>query len=264
MKRRKLAVVTGASTGIGFELARQAAKNGFDLIIAADEPEINGAAEEICAEFGVNVEAVEVDLATQEGVEDFYAEIEDDGRIVDALLLNAGVGVNGKFAGGISLAEDLNLIGLNVSSVVHLAKLILPSMIKRGDGRVLITASIAALMPGPFYATYAASKAFLLSFSEALYNELKGTGVTVTALMPGATDTKFFERAGMENTKVGQAEKDDPALVAQQGFDAMLAGADHVIAGSLKNKLQGMSTRFLTEQQRAELQRAQVEPGSAA
>jgi short-subunit dehydrogenase len=183
---------------------------------------------------------------------------------VDALLLNAGVGVNGSFASDIPLEDDLNLIALNVTSIVHLAKLELPEMLARGRGKILITSSIAALLPGPYYATYAASKAFLLSFSEALHAELKDKGITVTALMPGATDTNFFDRAGMEDTKIGQAKKDDPAEVAEEGFRAMMDGKDSLVAGSLKNKLQSFSTRFLSEQQKASIHGAQVKPSSAA
>jgi short-subunit dehydrogenase len=261
--KNKLAVITGASSGIGYELARVFARNGFDLLLAADGPGIDDAARDVGA-LGVSAEAVRVDLASAEGVQRLFDRIRSAGRPVDALVLNAGVGVNGRFVDEISLEEDLNLVRLNVTSVVHLAKLMLPAMVERGEGRVLVTSSIAALMPGPFYATYAASKAFLLSFSEALHNELQDSGVTVTALMPGATDTNFFARAGMEDTKVGQAEKDDPAEVAQEGFDAMMAGKDHVVAGSFKNKLQSFASRFLSEQQRAALHRSEIEPGSAA
>jgi short-subunit dehydrogenase len=167
--------------------------------------------------------------------------------------------VSGNFVNEISLEEDLNLISLNISSVVHLAKLILPEMVERRSGRVLITSSVAALMPGPFYATYAASKSFLLSFSEALFNELKDSGVTVTALLPGPTDTNFFSRAGLEDTKLGMGEKDDPALVAEQGFEAMMKGDDYIVAGSIGNKIEGFMTNFLSQQMKANLQRRSTE-----
>lgn len=257
--KRKFAVVTGASSGIGFELARQFAENGFDLLIGAEDEAIQDAAERLRA-FGPDVQAMRVDLATAEGVDKFFGAIRNQERAVDALALNAGVGVGGDFVRENSLREELNLIALNVTSVVHLAKHVLPGMVAHGSGRVLITSSIAALMPGPFYATYAASKSFLLSFAEALNNELKDSGVTVTALMPGATDTEFFARAHMQDTKAGQSKKDDPALVAKQGFDALMAGEDHVIAGSVSNQLNGFVSKFLSEKQKASIHRRMTEP----
>ena len=235
---RKFAVITGASTGIGFELAQEFARNGYDLLVCADEIEIVERAHLLEAS-GAKAQCLRTDLATSNGVEKLFAAIQQAGRPVDALVLNAGVGVGGDFVRHNKLEDEMNLIALNITSVVHLAKLVLPEMVARGEGRVLITSSIAALMPGLFYATYAASKSFLLSFSEALFNELRDTGVTVTALMPGATDTEFFARAGMEGTKVAESKKDDPALVARQAYAAMMAGEDHIISGSVKNRLQG-------------------------
>lgn len=256
---RKFAVVTGASTGIGYELARQFAEHDYDLIVAAEEGGIAEAAQSL-TQLGVEVEAVRVNLAKPAGVRKLFKHIEQAGRPVDALALNAGVAVYGDFVRHNAWENELNLINLNVTSTVHLAKLVLPQMVERGEGRVLITSSIAALMPGPMYATYAASKSFLLSFAEALFNELKDTGVTVTALMPGATETEFFNRAGMEDTKIGQSKKDSAELVAKQGFDAMMKGLDHFIGGSITNRLHGFATRFLTEQQLATLQRQMAEP----
>ena len=258
---RKFGVITGASTGIGYELAKIFVQNGFDLLLAADESEVVEVAQSL-TQGGAEVRGIVVNLSKKSDVEALYSEITEEGRPVDALVLNAGVGVSGDFVRENSLEDEINLINLNITSVVHLAKQVLPAMVERGEGRVLITSSIAALMPGPFYATYAASKSFLLSFAEAIHNELKDTGVTVTALMPGATDTEFFARSGMEDTKAGTSEKDDPALVAQQGFDAMMKGEDRIIAGAMKNRVQGFMTRFLTDQQKAGLQRAQAEPGS--
>jgi short-subunit dehydrogenase len=260
---KQFALVTGASSGIGYELAKQFVNHNYELIAVADSEKIHAAAREL-GELGAVVQPVQADLATAEGVEKVWSAVQKSGKTLDAIALNAGVGVSGDFVRENTLEDELRLIGLNVTSVVHLAKLVLPAMVARGKGKVLITSSIAALMPGPFYATYAASKSFLLSFSEALYNELKGTGVTVTALMPGATDTEFFRRAGMEDTKVGEAEKDDPALVAEQGFKALLAGDDHIVAGSSKNKLQAFAAKFLSEQQRASLHRQQMEPAEGA
>jgi short-subunit dehydrogenase len=151
-----------------------------------------------------------------------------------------------------------------VRSPVHLAKRVLPDMVSRGgSGRVLITSSIAATMPGPFDAVYNASKAFLQSFSQVIRNELKDTGVTVTALMPGPTDTNFFHRAGMDDTAVGAGEKDDPAQVAREGFEALMAGKDHIVAGSFKNKVQATIAHVLPDAATAELHRKQAKPGSA-
>lgn len=259
---RPLAVVTGASNGIGYELAKQFAQNGFDLLITATGNSINEAAK-ACEELGVKVETVQADLATYDGVETLYEKIKATGRPVDAIAINAGVGVGGDFARETDLKDELNLINLNVVSSVHLAKRVVKDMVNRGEGRILFTSSIAALMPGPFEAVYAASKAFLQSFSEALRNELKDTGVTVTALMPGPTDTNFFHRAGMDDTKAGAGKKDDPALVAKQGFEALMAGKDAQIAGSLKTKLQGTVSKILPDTVNAEQHRQLTEPGSA-
>ncbi|BAY08288.1 SDR family NAD(P)-dependent oxidoreductase [Calothrix sp. NIES-2098] len=259
---RSLAVVTGASNGIGYELAKQFAQNGFDLLITSTGPSINEAAQAL-AELGAKVETVQADLATYEGVESLYHKIKETQRPVDAIAINAGVGVGGDFARETNLKDELNLINLNVVSSVHLAKRVLKDMVELGKGRILFTSSIAAIMPGPFEAVYAASKAFIQSFSEALRNELKDTDITVTALMPGPTDTNFFHRAGMDDTKVGANQKDDPALVAKQGFEALMADKDSVIAGSLKTKIQGTVSTVLPDTVNAEQHRKLSEPGSA-
>ena len=259
---RPLAVVTGASNGIGYELAKQFAQNGFDLLITATGPSINEAAQAF-EELGAGVETVQADLATYDGVETLYNQIKATGRAVEAIAINAGVGVGGDFARETDLKDELNLINLNVVSSVHLAKRVVKDMVERANGRILFTSSIAAIMPGPFEAVYAASKAFVHSFSEGLRNELKDTGVTVTALMPGPTDTNFFHRAGMDDTKAGANEKDDPAQVAKQGFEALMAGKDHIIVGSLKTKIQGNVSKVLPDTVNAELHRQLTEPGSA-
>jgi short-subunit dehydrogenase len=193
-------------------------------------------------------------------VEKLYTAIESSGRPVDALALNAGVGVWGDFARQTDLRDELNLINLNVVSPVHLAKRVLKDMVARRQGRVLFTSSIAGVMPAPLDAVYGASKAFLKSFSEALRNELKDTGITVTALMPGATETNFFHRAGMDHTKIGQSEKDDAAEVAKEGFEAMMAGKDHIVAGSMMNKVQATASHVLPDPAVAAAHRRQTEP----
>lgn len=259
---KPFAVVTGASGGIGYELARQFAENGFDLLICSEGAGINEAAQSLQTN-GTRVEALQVDLGKYEGVKALYQRIQSSGRPLDAIAINAGVGVGGDFARETDLQDELNIIDLNVTSPVHLAKRVVKDMVARNQGRILFTASIAGTMPAPFEAVYGASKAFLLFFSESLRNELKDTGVTVTALLPGATETNFFHRAGMDDTKVGSSEKDDPAEVAKDGFEAMMAGKDKIIAGSFKNKLQGGVGSMLPETVKAELHRKQSEPGSA-
>ncbi len=258
---RSFAVVTGASSGIGLELAKQFAEHGFDLLLCAEDEELDAAAREVEV-FGTDVDTFRTDLAAYDGVEALYAYIREGEQPVDALALNAGVGVNGAFV-ETPLGDELRLIQLNVASTVHLAKRVLPGMVARGQGRVLVTASIAAQMPGTFMAVYNASKAFDLMFAEALRNELKDTGVTVTALMPGATDTDFFRRADMEDTSVASGEKADPAKVARQGFEALMAGDDHVVGGGLKTKLQSAVANVLPETVKAEQHRQMAEPGSA-
>ncbi|MEH2144276.1 SDR family NAD(P)-dependent oxidoreductase [Nostoc sp.] len=258
---RPLAVVTRASNGIGYELAKQFAQNGFDLLVTATGSSINEAAQAF-KDLGAQVETVQADLATYDGVETLYNQIKAIDRPVDAIAINAGVGVGGEFARETDLKEELNLINLNVVSSVHLAKRVVKDMVDRGKGRILFTSSIAALMPGPFETVYAASKAFVHSFSEGLRSELKDTGVTVTALMPGPTDTNFFQRADMDDTKVGADEKDDPAEVAKQGFDALMAGKHEIIAGSLKTKLLGTVSKVLPDTVNAELHRKLSQPGS--
>ncbi|GGK71530.1 SDR family NAD(P)-dependent oxidoreductase [Ornithinimicrobium pekingense] len=246
-----LAVVTGASTGIGREIARELASRGYDLVVCADEPQIEHAAAAVMSGT-TTATAVQADLATEDGVRLLVDRVRDLGRPVDALVLNAGVAAGGPFL-ETSWAEDARLVALNVNHVLAVAKELLPDMVRRGRGQVLVTSSIAATMPGPWYATYAASKAFLHSFAQALRFELKDTGVTVTSLLPGPTDTMFFERAGMQDTEVYDTTKDDPAEVARDGVEAMLEGADAVVAGSLRNKVQALATNLLPEQVKARL-----------
>lgn len=258
---RQFAVVTGASSGIGYELAKQFAQNGFDLLIASGSEAINGAARDIEG-LGANVEAVQADLAKHEGMHKLQSAIEATGRPVDAIALNAGVGVSGRFV-ETDLSEELNIVNLNVTSTLHLAKFIVKRMVARGSGRILFTASIAGTMPTPYEAVYGASKAFVRSLSQSLREELKDTGVSVTALMPGATETNFFHRAGADDTKLGASEKDDAAEVAKDGFEALMAGKDHVVAGSFKNKLQAAAGYALPDPLVASAHAHMAEPGSA-
>jgi short-subunit dehydrogenase len=257
--KRQLAVITGASSGIGLELAKQCAANGFDLIICAEDAGIQTAAAQLQAETAVQVQAIQVDLATRDGVEHLAAEVRNAGRAVDALLLNAGVGVGGAFL-ETPLDAELNMVELNCNHTIHLAKRLVPDMVARCAGRVLVTASIASTAPSPYHTVYGATKAFVMSFAEGLRAELADTGVTVTALQPGPTETNFFERANMADTPVGRAEKDDAAEVAKRGFEAMMDGKDSVLGGGLKSKLQGLANEVLPETFKAKQAAKQAKP----
>jgi short-subunit dehydrogenase len=254
---RPLAVVTGASTGIGLELAKVCATNGFDLIIAADEPEIERAASEV-RPLGAAVEAVQADLATMEGVDKLYAAIK--GRPVAALLANAGRGLGKGFLDQ-DFTEVRRVIDTNVTGTLYLLQKVGRDMRARGEGRILITGSIAGFAPGTYQAVYNGTKAMLDSFSFALRHEVKDSGVTVTCLMPGATETDFFERADMLDTKVGQAKKDDPADVAKTGFDAMMKGEGDVVSGWM-NKLQTAIASITPSGVLARAHQGMAEPGS--
>jgi short-subunit dehydrogenase len=233
MDTRSFALVTGASSGIGRDLAKQFAQHGFDLIIAAPE-----------------------------GVEELWRRVTESGRSLDAAALNAGVGAGGAFV-EIDLETQLNIVDLNCRSTVHLAYLVRRDMVGRNRGRLLFTSSIASTMPGSFQAVYNASKSFDQSLALALRNELKDTEVTITSLMPGPTDTEFFERADMLDTKVGAGDKDDPEDVARLGFEALMDGEERVVAASLSTKLQGRASRLLPDSAKAEMHRSMAEPGSA-
>lgn len=230
-----LALITGASSGIGLALAREFAEHGYDLIIAAEDDRLEAAARSL-HEIGGGVTAVQVDLTEPRAVEKLWLEATALHHPVDVAVLNAGIGVGGSFA-ETSLERHLALVDLNVRSTVHLAKLVVDHMINNGSGRIMITSSVAATAPGPYEATYAASKAFGHSFAEGIREELKKTGITVTSLMPGPTDTDFFRRADMLDTALGRGPKDDPAEVAKDGFEALMSGKPHVVAGSFKNRV---------------------------
>jgi uncharacterized protein len=260
----QFAVVTGASSGIGFELAKQFAEHGYDLLVTAEDAAIDQAAADLRRDGQNQVIPVRADLATYNGVEELYAAILETGRPVDAIAINAGRGIGGDFVRMTDLDNELNVIAVNVTSTVHLAKRVLPDMVSRGAGRVLFTSSIASMMPGTYQAVYNASKSFVQSFAEALRAELKDTDVVVTSLMPGPTDTNFFHRAEMDDTKVGASKKDDPALVAKQGFEALMSGKEKVVAGSAKTKVQGAASKIMPDKAKAEMHRKMAEPGSAS
>jgi uncharacterized protein len=256
---RPFAIVTGASTGIGYELAKCCAGAGFDLLIAADESKIQAAAEELRVN-GVNVQAVEADLATTQGVDQLYAAVE--GRPVAALLANAGRGLGHAFLD--QQFEDVRrVVDTNVTGTLYLLQKIGRDMRDRREGRILITGSIAGFMPGTYQAVYNGTKALLDSFAFALGAELKHSGVTVTCLMPGATETDFFERADMLDTKVGAGKKMPADQVAKLGYEAMMKGETEVIAG-WQNKLRAAISQLMPATAGAEMHRKMAEPGSAS
>jgi uncharacterized protein len=259
-ENRPLALVTGASSGIGRELAKQFAAHDFDLVINAEDDAIADVGAELEAT-GVDVRTVRADLRTAEGVETLYAAVTAVGRPVSAAALNAGVGRGGAFL-DTDLDDEIEIIDLNITSTVRLAKRLLRDMAARDEGRVLITSSIASTMPGSFQAVYNASKSFLQSFAQAVANELKDTGVTITSLMPGPTETNFFHRADMDDTKVGTSAKDDPAQVAAQGFEALMKGTDKLVAGSVGTKAQGLANKVLPDKLKSAAHRRMAEPGS--
>ncbi|HKG61570.1 MAG TPA: SDR family NAD(P)-dependent oxidoreductase [Pyrinomonadaceae bacterium] len=257
---RPLAMVTGASTGIGYELAILCAKDGFDLFVVADDPKIEEAAKQF-QNYGVEVHAIQADLATREGVDKFYEAAQ--GRPVDALLANAGHGLGGGF-----LDQDFDdvrhVIDTNITGTIYLIQKVGRDMRARKQGRILITGSVAGFTPGTYSAVYNGTKAFIDSFSFALRAELEDqdSNVTVTCLMPGATETEFFERAGMEDTKVGQSKKDDPVDVAKVGYEAMMNGEGDVVSG-FKNKVMTTVASVTPAGVLAEQHRKKAKPGSA-
>ena len=258
MSSPKLAIVTGASSGIGLEIAKLAAQDGYDLVVVADTPFVE--AGPALKEFGVEVQQVEADLATQQGVEQLLAMV--GGRPADVLVANAGHGLGHGFLDQ-SPQEWQHIVNTNITGTLLLIQPIAKRMVERGQGRILITGSIAGHMAGTFQAVYNGSKAFIDSFAAALNEEIKGSGVTVTCLKPGATETEFFHRAEMEDTKIGQAKKDDPTDVAKAGWEAMNKGEPSVIYG-LKNKLQVAGAEMMTDAMTAKMHRAQAEPGSGS
>jgi short-subunit dehydrogenase len=258
----KLAAVTGASSGIGYNLAKVFAENGFDLVIDSSGERIEGAAEDLRG-LGVQVTAIEADLATYEGCEEFWRAVEGTGRRLDAIAINAGVGVGGLFY-ETELDKEINLVRLNVESTVHIAKHAVRKMMGQGAGRILITSSIAGEMVAPREAVYAGSKAFDLSFGKSLRAELEhvDAGVTVTVLQPGPTDTDFFHRAGMDDTKVGTEglHENQPYDVAKQGFDALMKGEKHVYAGNAKLKVEGATANLQPDALQASMHEKMARP----
>lgn len=259
----KLAAVTGASSGIGYNLAKVFAENGYDLIIVAEDAHIQAVSSQLQSTGNVSVSAVQADLATREGCDQFWQAVETSGRKLDAIAINAGVGVGGLFV-DTDLDKEINLVRLNVEGTMHIAKHAVRKMVAQHDGRILITSSIAGEMVAPKEAVYAASKAFDLSLGRSLRYELKDTGVSVTVLQPGPTDTNFFERADLGDTKAGTSGKkeSDPYDVAKQGFKALMDGDEHVYSASLKTKIEGSMLGVVPEGLIAKMHEKMTEPAN--
>ena len=256
----KFAIITGASTGIGFELATLAAKDGYDILVVADEPLIDAAAQDF-KQFGTDVQSIEADLSSFEGVDQLLSAA--GGRQIDLLCANAGRGLGKAFLDQ-DVAEWRKVVDTNVVGTAYLLQKVLPAMVARNDGKVLVTGSIAGYIPGAFQAVYNGTKSFVDSFVAALQNEIKDAdGVTLTNLMPGPVETEFFDRAHMMDTSVGtDPKKSDPADVAKDGWDALMAGHASVVSG-LKNKIQSAVANVTPNAVLAEQHRKMAEPGTA-
>jgi uncharacterized protein len=240
----KTALITGASGGIGYELAKLFAKDRYDLMVVARSGDnLNQIAAELQREFGVSVKTVVLDLAAEHAPNSLLGRLEGDGTGVDVLVNNAGFGAFGEFA-GMAEEEILGQIKLNVTALTHLTRLLLPGMLERRNGKIMNAASTAAFQPGPLMAVYYATKAYVLSFSEALANEVAGTGVVVSCFCPGPTDTGFQKRAGMENSRVAKKiGAMNAETVARDGYRGLMAGKTVVISG-MQNWLVAESVRF--------------------
>lgn len=259
-KAPQFAVVTGGSHGIGLELARQFLNNGDHvLIVAEDGPGLDKARGHLGSD---RIDVLTTDLSKEDGVNTLYRHIQSTGRAVDVLCVNAGIGLGGRFW-ETELARELEMIDLNVRGAVQLTKLVLKDMVARDSGKILFTSSIAATMPDPFEAVYGATKVFLRWFGEALREELRDTNVGITVLMPSVTETNFFNRAEMMDTKAGSSKsKDDPADVARAAFDALSRDKDKVVPLA-KNKVMATVADLLPDAVAAKVHRAMSQPDSA-
>lgn len=255
-------LITGGTSGIGYELAKIFAKNGHNLIIVArDQAELGVVSHELRTE-GIDVIPIAKDLFNPESPFDLYQEIKEKELTVDILVNNAGQGQYGEFA-DTHIKRELAIIQLNISSLVALTKFFLRDMLDRGDGKIMNLSSIASKSPGPLQSVYHGTKAFVQSFTQAVHNEVKDKGITVTALLPGATDTDFFHKADMMEAKVVTDGKlGDAAKVAKDGYDALMKGADMVVSG-FKNKVQVAMSNVLPDQVVAEKVHEQQKPTEA-
>ncbi len=245
---KKTAVVTGASSGFGRELVKLFAQDDYQVVLVARQAaELHDVAQQLERKFpSCKTLVIPKDLAQPQAAQELYDEVQQHGLRVQALVNNAGFGEHGQFV-NTDLEKELSMIQLNVTSLVTLTKLFMQDMVQRGDGRILQLASTVSFMPVPKLSVYAATKAFVLSFSEAIAYELENTGVTMTALCPGASDTEFFARAGAEGANVTDTPLSDPAEVARDGYQAMMQGETRVISGAM-NKLQVYMANFIPDQ----------------
>ncbi|MCT2361653.1 SDR family NAD(P)-dependent oxidoreductase [Kocuria marina] len=257
--QRPLAMVTGGSSGIGFELAKQFARHGYDVALSGSSDRVHEAARSI-EELGAQAYPFQADAATYDGVEGLWNFVAELGRPLDAAALNVGIGLGGAFV-DTDLQDEFRLIDINVKGTVHMAKRVVEHMVPNGHGRILIVSSTSATTPTPYETVYGPSKAFGFSFAESLREELRDTGVTVTALLPGATDSDFHSNAGMDNTALGPgATKNDKVLVAQQGFEALLNDVDEVVGGDEQTKQTREDNRTTPEPVKAHRQAELTRP----
>ncbi|UQY33980.1 SDR family NAD(P)-dependent oxidoreductase [Pseudomonas fulva] len=243
--QRPLALVTGSSSGIGLELAKQFALNNYDVIISGSSEKIHKATEEVKA-LGVNCFSHRADASTYEGVEGLWQFFLTLNRPLDAAALNVGIAIGGAFVEN-SLEDEFKQIAINITGTVHLAKRVVQHMVANKHGKILVTSSVSATQPTPYETVYGPSKAFGFSFAESLREELRDTGVTVTALLPGATDSDFHKNAGMSNSPIGRAKKNDKTEVARQGFEALMNDIDHVVGGDDHTKQRVIENRTTPE-----------------
>ena len=258
------ALITGGTSGIGKELAKLFAQDGYHLVIVArDEDGLSTTSQEISQRFGVNVTTISKDLMKPNAAEELYNEVKEKGITIDVLVNDAGQGQHGKFA-EYDVQRDVDIIQLNIISLTVLTKLYLKDMIARNEGKILQLSSLASTTPGPLLAVYSATKAYVQSFTQAIINETKDTNVTITALLPGATDTNFFNKAEATNTKQVQDMKlDDPANVAKDGYEALMGGKEKVVSGFM-NKVQAALSSILPEQSGASNMRKTMEESDTA
>jgi short-subunit dehydrogenase len=248
----QMALITGATQGIGLELARCCAKDGYNVILVARHAEqLEKLAQELSSEYGIEAQARPADLMNLNEAFRLYADIKKEGITVDVLINNAGQGVYGAFT-GTDIYRELDIIALNISALVILTKLFMKDMVARDSGKILQLASVASKAPSPYQAVYGGTKAFIYIFTEGLISELGSSKVTMTALLPGPTDTDFFNKAGAEGAKmVMEGELADPAKVARDGYEAMQDGESKVISG-FKNKMMLAMGNFMTDEALAE------------
>lgn len=229
----KTALITGASSGIGRELANLFAQDGYNLVLVGrSNDQLNNLADTYREQFSITTTVINKDLADPKSPEEIYAETQQQNIQVDVLVNDAGFGEYGKFATETDLQAELQIIQVNATALVHLTKLYLKDMVARNDGKILMLGSEVSVSPNPMMAVYGGTKAFIKSFSEGIRNELKDTNVTITVLMPGATNTNFFNRAGAAHVKGADPSKTaNPAEVAKEGYEALMKNKDHVVAG---------------------------------